>query len=82
MGGEFSSVHLPARFVSAGQTVTSPGWVHPKRLLNSHVLIVVKQGRFGMAVNGREYVLSAGQEGFDGVRHVILRVIGGDGDGQ
>ena len=61
MGGEFSSVHLPARFVSAGQTVISPGWVHPKRLLNSHVLIVVKQGRFGMAVNGREYVLSAGQ---------------------
>ena len=61
MGGEFSSVHLPARFVSAGQTVTSPGWIHPKRLLNSHVLIVVKLGHFGMAVNGREYVLSAGQ---------------------
>ena len=61
MNSEFPAVNLPVRFISAGQVVSEPGWIHPKRLLNSHVLIVVKQGHFGMAVNGREYVLSAGQ---------------------
>ena len=61
MSGVFSAVHLPARFVSAGQTVAGPGWIHPKRLLNTHVLIVVKQGCFGITVNSRKYVLSAGQ---------------------
>ena len=61
MDGEFAAVSLPARFVSAGQTVAGPGWVHPERRLNTHLLIVVKQGRFGLAVEGEKYVLSAGR---------------------
>lgn len=61
MSGIFSAVNLPARFVSAGRTVTGPGWIHPRRRLNTHLLIAVKQGRFGLAAEGRKYVLSAGQ---------------------
>ena len=61
MNGEFPAVNLPVRFISAGQVVSEPGWIHPKRRLNTHLLITVKQGRFGLAAEGRKYVLSAGQ---------------------
>ena len=61
MDSGFSAVNLPARFVSAGRTVAGPGWVYPKRRLNTHELIVVKQGCFGMTVNGQNLILAAGQ---------------------
>ncbi len=61
MNGEFPAVNLPVRFVSAGQVVSEPGWIHPKRLLNHHMIIVVKQGQFGLILGGRPCVLSAGQ---------------------
>lgn len=55
------SVRLPARFLSAGQCVAHEGWVHPSRLLNSTVLIVVKAGRFGLRVNQKEHRLRGRQ---------------------
>ena len=61
MNGEFPAVNLPVRFISAGQVVSEPGWIHPKRLLNHHMVIVVKQGQFGLILGGRPCVLSAGQ---------------------
>ena len=61
MNSEFPAVNLPVRFISAGLVVSEPGWIHPKRLLNHHMVIVVKQGQFGLIVGGRPCVLSAGQ---------------------
>ena len=61
MDGEAVLIRLPARFQSAGQCVAYEGWVHPARLLNSTVLIVVKAGCFGLRVNQREYRLNARQ---------------------
>lgn len=61
MGNEMVTVRLPARFISAGQCVAQEGWTHPRRLLDSTVLIVVKAGRFGLRVNQDEYVLGARQ---------------------
>ena len=54
-------IRLPARFQSAGQCVAHEGWIHPARLLNSTVLIVVKAGCFGLRVNQSEYRLKARQ---------------------
>ena len=55
------TVRIPARFASAGQCVAREGWVHPERVLDSTVLIVVERGRFGMVVDGEEYILGANQ---------------------
>ncbi len=55
------TVYIPARFASAGQCVAHEGWVHPRRVLDSTVLIVVESGRFGVAVDECEYVLQANQ---------------------
>lgn len=54
-------IGLPAGFLSAGQCVAHSGWVHPDRMIDSTVLILVERGRFGIAVGERQYVLGAGQ---------------------
>ena len=55
------TVCIPVRFASVGQCVAHEGWLHPERTLDSSVLIVVESGRFGMAVDGCEYVLHGRQ---------------------
>ena len=55
------TIRVPARFASAGQFLAQPGWTHPKRVLDTTVLIVVEGGRFGLSVDGRAYVLEANQ---------------------
>lgn len=55
------TVRIPARFASAGQFVAQPCWTHPRRVLETTVLIVVERGRFGIAVDGRAHVLGANQ---------------------
>lgn len=55
------TIRIPARFASAGQFVAQPGWTHPRRVLDTTVLIVVECGRFGLTVDGRVHVLGANQ---------------------
>ena len=55
------TIRIPARFASAGQFVAQPGWTHPRRVLDTTVLIVVECGRFGLTVDGRAHVLGANQ---------------------
>ena len=52
-------IHIPARFASVGQCVAREGWVHPERVLDTTVLIVVERGRFGISVEGARYRLEA-----------------------
>lgn len=54
-------LRLPVRFVSAGQFEAPGGWLHPDRVLNTGVVIVVERGCFGMVVNARRYTVQAGQ---------------------
>ena len=54
-------VRLPARFLSVGQCVAHEGWVHPDRTLDSSVLIVVDQGRFGITIGTQSFVLDGRQ---------------------
>lgn len=55
------TIRIPACFASAGQFVAQPGWTHPRRVLDTTVLIVVECGRFGLTVDGRAHVLGANQ---------------------
>jgi len=55
------TIRIPARFASAGQFVAKPGWTHPRRVLDTTVLIVVEYGRFGITVDDRVYILGANQ---------------------
>ena len=55
------TVYIPARFASVGECVAREGWVHPDRVLDSTVLIAVESGRFGLAIDGREYIVARNQ---------------------
>ena len=55
------TIRIPARFASAGQFLAQPGWTHPKRVLDTTVLIVVEGGRFGLSVDGRAHILEGNQ---------------------
>lgn len=46
------SIQLPATLLTVGQFVAREGWVHPRRTLDSSVLIVTEAGRFTMRVGG------------------------------
>lgn len=61
MPDERITVRLPARFLSAGQCVAHPGWVHPRRTLDSSVLIAVERGRLGIYVGEERFAAGEGQ---------------------
>lgn len=75
---ERMTIRLPARFLSVGQCVAHEGWLHPARTLDSAVLIVVEQGRFGMTVGQRQFALEAKQAVLlpAGIAHAGVRVEG------
>lgn len=72
------TIQLPARFLSVGQCVAREGWRHPARTLDSAVLIVVEDGRFGLTVGERRFALEANQAALlpAGIPHAGVRIEG------
>lgn len=61
MQEEKTVFRLPARFLSAGQCVAHPGWIHPQRVLDSFVLIAVERGCFGIYIGEERFVARSGE---------------------
>ena len=55
------TIRLPARLLTAGQCVARDGWVHPRRRLDSSVLIVAERGRFTLRVGDAPFTLGPRQ---------------------
>ncbi|MBE5808364.1 MAG: helix-turn-helix domain-containing protein [Clostridiales bacterium] len=52
---------LPVRLLSAGICETGPGWLHPRRRLDSSVLIVMQRGSFVMGLDDASVHAQPGQ---------------------
>lgn len=74
--GEKMMIHLPARFLSAGQYVARKGWIYPEQTLDSAIALVVESGRFGIRVNQQRFILEPRQALLipSGVEHAGFRV--------
>lgn len=55
------TVQLPATLLTVGQCVAREGWVHPRRTLDSSVLIVTEAGRFTIRVGDARFTLEPRQ---------------------
>ena len=56
------AIFLPATLLTVGQCVTREGWVHPRRTLDSSVLIVTGEGRFTMRVGNECFQMGPRQQ--------------------
>ena len=54
-------IQLPAKLLSVGQLIAREGWLHPRRTLDSSVLIVTRSGRFAVRVGDERYDLGPNQ---------------------
>ena len=55
------TVQLPVNLLSAGQFVARPHWLHPRRRLDSSVLIVVERGSFVIGIEETPVRMEPGQ---------------------
>lgn len=55
-----SDASYPMEFVSCGNLVSADGFVHPRRKIDSFVLIAVQEGTLYITEDGRRYAVDAG----------------------
>lgn len=56
-----STLQAPVEFLSVGQFVSGPGWRHAQRTIDSHELVLVREGALPLRVANRRMFITSGQ---------------------